>query len=161
MSDSSHIDEIDKRVIYYLATDARNTSAPMIADGVDVSPGTIRNRIQRLEAEGTIGGYHADIHYKEIEGMITALFVCEVAVSDLETLVTDVLDIAGVINVRELLSGRENIQVQVVGRDVTDLMRIATELSDLGLEIIHEDLIQREFHRPYQPFGPDGTTVHE
>lgn len=161
MSDSSYIDEIDKRVIHSLAIDARNTSAPMIADEVDVSSGTIRNRIQRLETEGTIGGYHADIRYKEIEGMITTLFACEASISDLESRVTDVLDIPGVINVRELLSGRENLQVQAVGKNVNDLRRIATELSDLNLEIVHEHLVQREFHRPYQPFGPDGTTVHE
>ena len=161
MSDSKSIDEIDERVIYYLVAEARNTSAPNIADEVDVSPGTIRNRIEHLEAEGAIGGYHADIRYQEIGGMITTLFVCEASISDLETLVADILDISGVINVRELLSGRENLQVTAVGKDVDDLMRIATDLSDLDLKIIHEDLIQREFHQPYGPFGPDRTTTHE
>lgn len=45
--------------------------------------------------------------------------------------------------------------MEVVGTDTNDLMRIATALSNLGLEIAHEKSIQREFFHPYQPFGPD------
>lgn len=53
---ANRLDEIDKRVLYHLAADARDTSAPAIAEEVNVSAGTIRNRIRQLEADGTIKG---------------------------------------------------------------------------------------------------------
>ncbi|WP_239640386.1 AsnC family transcriptional regulator [Halogeometricum pallidum] len=43
------LDEVDKRILYYLARDARNVSAPMVAEEASVSAGTIRNRINQLE----------------------------------------------------------------------------------------------------------------
>ena len=53
---ANRLDEIDRRVLYHLAADARDTSAPAIAEEVNVSAGTIRNRIRQLEADGTIKG---------------------------------------------------------------------------------------------------------
>lgn len=46
------VDKIDKRILYYLAQDARNTTAREIAEEVDVSPGTVGNRIEKLENSG-------------------------------------------------------------------------------------------------------------
>jgi DNA-binding Lrp family transcriptional regulator len=126
----------------------------MIAHETDVSPGTIRNRIQRLEEEGVIRGYHAHIDYSEIDGMLTALFQCDSSVSESETLAKRALDAPGVINVRELAPGRGNIQVQAVGADSKDLVRIAAALSDLGLEIDHENLIHQECFYPYHHSVP-------
>jgi DNA-binding Lrp family transcriptional regulator len=60
------VDEIDKRVLYHLARDARNTTAAEIANEMEVTPATIRNRIKQLEAEGILRGYLADINYKSI-----------------------------------------------------------------------------------------------
>ena len=50
------IDEVDERVLYYLAEEARHTSAPDIADEVDLAPLTARNRIGRLEESSVIVG---------------------------------------------------------------------------------------------------------
>jgi DNA-binding Lrp family transcriptional regulator len=149
------IDDIDKHVICHLMRDARNVSAPTIADDADVSAGTIRNRIRRLEEEGIIRGYHADIDYKRIDRMLTTLFVCEASAPESETLARQALDIPGVINVRELMPGRGNVQVKVVGTDTNELARIAADLSNLGLEIEHEKSVQHEYFHPYQPFSSD------
>lgn len=64
---SVRFDEIDKRILYHLARDARGISAPDIADEVNVSAGSIRNRINRLEEEGVLEGYHARIDYERAE----------------------------------------------------------------------------------------------
>ena len=149
------LDEVDKRIIYHLTNDARNTSAPTIAEEVNVSAGTIRNRIKQLEEHGVIAGYHAHIDYERVDRRLTDLLVCNAPVPDRESLAMRVLDIPGVVNVRELMTGRGNLQVKSVGTDTADLSRIARELSNLGLEIEDEDLIQRELFHPYQPFGPD------
>jgi DNA-binding Lrp family transcriptional regulator len=149
------VDEIDKRILYYLGGDARNTTAPAIAGEVDVTPATIRNRIQQLEEAGILRGYPADVDYERIEGRTKYLFTCTVPVTERERLAQAALDVSGVVNVRELLAGRSNLRVVAVGVDTQDLSRIAGELSDLGLEVEDEDVVEHEHFRPYQPFGPD------
>lgn len=152
------LDEIDKRILYALARDARNVAAPEVAEQVDVSPATVRNRIRQLEDDGVIRGYHADIDFEQCGGRMTNLFVCDTDVADRENLARKVLQVAGVVNVRELRSGTGNLQVKAVGEDVSDLSRIAERLGELGLTIEDEDLVQREFFAPYSPFGPDEET---
>lgn len=149
------LDEIDKHIIYALAKDARNVSAPMLAEKVDVSDGTIRNRIDQLEEAGIIRGYHADIDYERCEGRLTNLFICNVSVGERQSLAREVLTIPGVVNVREIRTGRGNLQIKAVGEDASDLTRIAQQINRLGLEIEDEDLIQQEYFAPYEPFGPE------
>lgn len=155
---SRRLDEIDRRIIYALQQDARNISAPMVADEMDVSPGTIRNRIDQLEDASIIKGYHADIDYERCESRLTNLFVCNTSASERENLARKALTVPGVVNVRELRTGRGNLQIKAVGEEMSDLTRIAHQLSKLGLEIEDEDLIQEEYFTPYEPFGPDGAS---
>lgn len=152
---ANQLDEIDKRILYHLAEDARNTSAPMIAEEVNVSAGTIRNRINQLEDRGIIKGYHAAIDYERIDGSLMNLLVCNTSVSDREKLAKQALRIPGVINIRELMTGRGNLHVTVVGADTNDLTHVSRALSELGVEIVDEGLLQREYTTPYQPFGPE------
>lgn len=149
------IDEIDKRILYYLAQDARNTAAPAIAEEVQVTPATIRNRIRKLEEEGVIRGYHADIDYERIKGRVTYQFSCTAPIPDRDRLAQSALEISGVITVRELMAGHANLSITVVGADTDDVSRIASQLSDLGLEIEDEGVIEKEYHHPYHPFGPE------
>jgi len=65
---SHHLDEIDRRILHALMSDARNTSAPMIAEGLNVSAATVRNRIERLEEEGVIRGYTAIVDFEQADG---------------------------------------------------------------------------------------------
>lgn len=148
-------DAVDKRILYHLARDARETSAPAIAEETDVSAGTIRNRIRQLQAGGIIRGYHADIDYERVEGRIVNLFMGTTAVPDRERLAKRTLEISGVVGVKELMAGRGNLHVTAVGTDTDDITRIARELSNLGIDIENEALVQREYFHPYHPFGPE------
>lgn len=149
------VDEIDKRILYYLTRDARNTSAPAIAEEVQVTAATIRNRIRQLEEHGILRGYHANIDYERIERRVTYEFNCTAPVSDRDRLSQAALEVSGVVTVRKLMTGHENLAITVVGTDTDDVSRIARELSDLGLEIDDENVIEEEYHQPYHPFGPD------
>lgn len=149
------VDKVDERILYHLARDARDTSAPMIAEETDVSAGTIRNRIHQLESSGIIRGYHADIDYERVEGRIVNLFVGSTQVPDRERLAKQTLEISGVVGVTELMTGRGNLHIATVGTDTDDITRIARELSNLGVEIEDEALTQREYFNPYHPFGPE------
>lgn len=152
---SSRLDEIDKRILYHLARDARGISAPDIAEEVNVSAGTIRNRISQLEEEGVIEGYHVRIDYERAERRLTNLFVCSTDVPDRERIAKQVADIPGVIGVRELMTGRGNLHVTAVGEDMADLSRVARDLATLGIDIEEENLVQQEYRGPYDAFGPD------
>lgn len=149
------LDEVDKRILYHLVKDARNTSAPQIAEEVNVSAGTIRNRIHQLEEEGILEGYHAKIDYERVDDRLTNLFVCTVPVAERDRIAQQVLDVPGVVQVRELMTGQGNLHVKAVGEDMGDLSRIARKLTNLGLTIQDEHLLQREHERPYHAFGPD------
>jgi len=151
----SQLDEIDRRVIYELMADARNTSAPKIADAVDVSPATIRNRIDRLEEQGVITGYHAAVDFEAADGRLTNLYLCNAPVAERESYASKVRAIPGVVNVRELMTGRRNLHVLAVGESIDDLRRIARAISSLGIEIEDEDLVQTESVHPYSPYGPE------
>lgn len=148
------IDTVDEQILYYLAQEARHTSAPDIAEEVDVSAPTVRNRIRRLEEAGIIRGYHANINYQKVEGRLTNHYICSTANRDREEMAQRVLDVPGVINVREIMSGKGDLRIEVVGTDTDDLTRIAQDISALGIEIDDEDLVHREYFRPYAPFGP-------
>lgn len=148
------LDEIDRRVLYALMQDSRNTSAPDVADEVNVSPGTVRNRINQLEDNGIITGYSAHIDFERADGRLTNLYICNTPIAEREALANQARAIPGVINVRELMAGQRNLHILAIGEDTADLRGIATSISNLGIEIQGEDLVQNETHYPYTPYGP-------
>ncbi len=147
-------DEIDKRIIYRLTEDARNTSAPDIAREVGVSPGTIRNRIKKLEERGVIRGYHAHISYELIENHLVSLFICSTEIKYKTALARKAAQIPGVVNVRQVMSGQGNLHLKVVGSDMKDLAAVASQLAELGLSVEAGELLEEESFRPYSQFGP-------
>lgn len=151
---SQRIDKIDEQILYYLTQEARHTSAPDIAEKVDVSAPTVRNRIRRLEEEGVIVGYHAHVNYERANGLLTNLFLCSTSATDRQEMAQRVLEIPGIINVREVMTGKGDLGIKAVGTDTDDLTRIAQDITTLGIEIDDEALIHREYFRPYAQFGP-------
>lgn len=149
------VDEIDKRILYYLAGDARNTATPDVAEEMEVTAATIRNRIRQLEERGILRGYHADIDYDSIDGHVTYEFTCTAPIPNRDQLSQSALKISGVVTVRELMTGKSNLTITAVGSDNNDINRIASELSNLGLEIEDESVLEAEYHQPYDPFGPE------
>lgn len=149
------LDEIDRHILFYLARDARRTSAPDIAEDLDVSSATIRNRIKKLEDSGIIRGYHADIDYEKTDGKLTHLYICTADPHRREDFLREALETPGVIHVREVMSGRRNLHITAIGEDKTDIAQISIQLSNVGIEIEEVDILQRDIHNPYQLFGPE------
>jgi DNA-binding Lrp family transcriptional regulator len=154
--DTDHrLDEIDRRILHALMEDARDTSASSLAEEAGVSGATIRNRIHKLEDAGIIRGYTAQVDFELAGGKLTNLYLCDVPVTDREAMAHEARAIPGVINVRTLMTGRRNIHVLAVGEDTSDLRRIARRLTDIGIHIEDEDLVEEELQAPYGPFMPD------
>lgn len=149
------IDNIDKRILYRLAEEARHTSAPDIASELDVSAPTIRNRIKKLEENGVIEGYHAHINYEKVEGRLTTVFTCSTTDTDRSRFAQRILNVPGVIQVREVMAGREDILVTAVGRDTDEITRIGQDIEAMGVDIEDQDLVHQDHYRPYARFGSE------
>jgi DNA-binding Lrp family transcriptional regulator len=154
---SIRLDDVNKRIIHALMQDARNTSAPMIADEVGVSAATIRNRINQLEDAGIIRGYHASINFEAADERLTVLYTVTAPMSKRTRIAQQTRKITGVVNVREFVSGEQNLHVTAVGPDVDAINDIARELTELDVEINDEKLVRTEQHQAYHPFGPTET----
>lgn len=146
------LDEVDKGILYRLQRDARGTTAQEIAETVGVSPSTVRNRIDRLETEGVINGYHPEINYEAANLPLQVLFVCTAPATHRSELAEKILDVQGVVDLREMMTGRQNIHVEVVATSTTDISRISDAIHDLGLEIESSELIKRRRMQPFDHF---------
>jgi Lrp/AsnC family leucine-responsive transcriptional regulator len=146
------LDDLDRHILYTLQQDARHTSSTEIATELDLSPSTVRKRIQRLEERGIITGYHLEIDYEKAGFPLYAKLICTAPIPDREELAQQALDIPGIAAVRELMNGHENIYINIVGVDHDDLSRITEELHDLGLDVLDEQIICHEYVCPYQGF---------
>ncbi len=153
------IDDLDKRIIYCLQQDARNTTSSDIAESMGVSSSTVRNRIQRLEERGIITEYDTRIDFEAAGSQLYTLIICTAPIPERSKLARQALEVDGVVDVREVMTGEENVHVAIVGTDSNDLSRITEELDELGLEVNDEDLIRNEYATPYSEF--DVTTEEE
>lgn len=150
------IDDLDRHILHALQNDARRTSASDIASTADVSARTVRNRIERLEERGIIKGYGVDVDFERAGYQLHTLIVCTAPIHEREEIARKALDVSGVVALREVMTGEENVHVEVVGTDGDDLSRIGRDLNELGLEIVDEDIIRNEYTRSFQRFDPDG-----
>lgn len=153
------IDDVDRGILYMLQREARETTAQEIADVVGVSPSTVRNRIDQLEAEGVIEGYHPEVNYEAANLPLRVLFVCTAPPTERTALAERVMDIRGVVDLLEMMTGRRNIHVEVVGTSTSDVTRITDAIHELGLEIESSELIRERRIQPFNHFQFSGEHV--
>nr|WP_255170852.1 winged helix-turn-helix transcriptional regulator [Natrononativus amylolyticus] len=78
-----------------LQREARNTTAQEIGETVGVSPSTVRNRIDQLESDGVIRGYHPKLDYEAANLPLCVLFVCTAPATRRSELADKVMNIQG------------------------------------------------------------------
>ena len=147
------LDALDRHIVYALQGDARRTSASEIAEEYGVSASTVRKRIRKLEEAGIVQGYNLDVDYERAGFQLHTLILCTAPVPQREELARRALDVEGVVAVREVMTGSQNVHVEVVGRDGDDLSRIGRELDAVGLGIEDEDIIRNEYVNQYEGFA--------
>lgn len=150
------LDDVDRSILYMLQQDARNSTAQDIADRAGVSASTVRNRIDQLEADGIIEGYHPEINYEAANLPLQVTFVISASPMKLEAYSESLRGIQGVIDVREMLTGRRNLHVDVVGTSTTDLTRITDAIHELGVEIESSEMMRRRHVQPFNHFFLQG-----
>ncbi|WP_224332682.1 Lrp/AsnC family transcriptional regulator [Haloprofundus halobius] len=152
MSDRD-LDAVDRGIIYLLQQDARRTITD-IAETVNVSANTVRNRIDRLESRGVIEGYSVDVDFNKTHSQHYYQFVCTTPVSDREERVEEILSIDGILKVRTLMTGTRNLLVTAVGETSDEITDIAKELDSRDhVDIEFEDLIRIEKCQPLSKYN--------
>ncbi len=147
------LDAIDREILYALQEEARNLSSSEIAERTEASSSTVRKRIQRLESEGVIKGYSANIDYTKSGYPIRMLLFCTAPIPDRSEYIDNILEISGVVSVQELVTGEQNLLVTVVGETDRDITPIAQEISDLGLTITDEVLVRSQRSTAFDTFS--------
>lgn len=157
---SRQLDEIDRGILHLLQQDARDLTPVDIAEDLPVSEGTVRNRIGRLEDDGVIEGYVPTIDYESAGFPLEVVFTCTGPIDRRRDLIEDVLRVHRVVNVREMLSSRGNVQVVAIATSLDEVLTVATELTELGLTVDNQRLTLSEHVRPFNHFG-EGVTETE
>ena len=151
MSDEE-IDNVDKAILYALQEDARNISSGDIAERAGTSGSTVRKRIQRLESDGVIKGYSAEVDYQRSGYPLRMLLFCTASIPDRGERIPEILAIDGVVSVQELVTGDENLLVTAVGESDGDITPVAQELLEMGLTVADEVLVRSHETTPFGTF---------
>lgn len=150
-----NLDDVDRGILHTLQADSREATAADMGALVGVSASTVRNRIERLEAEGVIRGYHPEIDY-ERAGFDLHLFVmCRAPTANRAELAEEALGLPGVVNVREMTTGAENLHIEVVAVDSDAADEALGGIEDLDLEIESSHIIKELHVQPFNHFGAD------
>ena len=151
--DDSLIDDVDRSILHQLQLNARQTDTE-IAEKVDVTSTTVRNRLDKLEDGGVIRGYYPEINYERAGYPLHVMFVCTVNPNDLDTLAEQILDVRGVVTTRDLLGGERNVHVEIVAGSVREIEDIRNELAGLGMTINSSEIISETRIQSWDHFYP-------
>ena len=154
---SDELDAVDRGILHMLQEDARFNNASDIAERVDVTANTVRNRIDRLEERGIIRGYVPVIDYEQADYQLKVVMRCSAPVPERTDLAQKARGIEGVIEVRELMTGRRNVEVTVVADEGEQITAAASALTELGFGIEDEELIKNDYTQPFAHFEVDDT----
>jgi len=151
----AEIDDVDRAILHALQEDARNMSSGDIAERTGTSDSTVRKRIRRLESEGVIKGYSAEVDYQQSGYPLRMLLFCTASIADRAEMVSEILEIDGVVSVQELVTGEQNLLVTAVGESDNDITPVARELLEMGLTVADEVLVRSHETTPFGSFAPD------
>lgn len=155
------LDDVDRGILQLLQRDARNTTAVEMGEAVGVSDATVRNRIEALEDRGILQGYVPTINYERAGYPLELQIRCTAPISEREKLAKEALAIEGVVEVTDLMTGRNNIEVRAIAPTHQDLTQIAVEIDELGLAVESEVLVSHHYFRPFNHFGVDDVSAGE
>lgn len=154
---ADELDNVDKGILYLLQENARTNTTTEIAEKVGVSSSTVGNRINKLEELGVITGYHPTIDYEQTGMGHHLLIVATVPLEDQEEIVDNLVDVPGVVSVRELLTNNGNLSIELVGKNKREIEKSFGELNSLGADIEGIDILKRVRAFPYNHFGEEHT----
>ena len=119
------LDAIDRNILRLLRLDARMSNAALAAE-VGLSPSACSRRLDILEKNGTIGGYHARLSHKALDYKMIAIVHISLSGQFAKTLAEFEAAVKRCPNVLVcyLMSGEYDYILRVAARDLEDYERI-------------------------------------
>lgn len=156
--DLNELDNVDKGILFLLQENPRTNTTADIGEKVGVSSSTVGNRINKLEERGIITGYHPTINYEKAGLDHHLLVIGTIPLEDQDATADDVMDVSGVVSVRELLSNNGNISIELVGRSRADIKSSISRLDAVGVEVERTEIMKTERVQTFDHFGQEYTT---
>ncbi|WP_188853876.1 Lrp/AsnC family transcriptional regulator [Haloarcula argentinensis] len=153
-------DAIDVQILSNLLLDARYLSAPDAAAQADVTAGTIRNRIDKLESNGVIEGYETRIDYHRL-GFLPVLFVCTILPDEYGSISQKVGQHPAVTRTQIVHSGSHNFHVVAIANCQSQITAIQNNLVEFDIEIESVSLINTEEKFQFSEFGDTEEDTHD
>lgn len=150
------LDATDRAILYLLQEESgMHLTHDEIGDRINVSSSTVSNRLQELKEREILRGYQPIVDYGAAGILHHLLFICTAPIADRRSICEQTIEIHGVVNVRELLSGSRNLHVEVVAMELSDIETVAEKLDALGLDIDQSEILQKSYYQPFDQFGSD------
>lgn len=131
MDSQIEVDGTDLEIIDLLECNGRSTLAE-IGKAVSLSPPAVKRRVDRLEIEGVITGYSAQVDYaklgRPIEAFTELRFAGSTKVGAIAGIAADLPEVTAV----HTIAGDPDALVHMRVRDVTDLTRVIDLLRRSG-----------------------------
>lgn len=141
------LDDVDRQLLNLLQSDAR-FSAIELAEQIGVSDNTVHNRMDRLQEAGVVTGYTTSVDLDRAGLRLYFHFTCTASISERSTVAEQAMELPQVLEVTELMTGQENLQIKAVGVQDDDITHVAERLDQLSLTINDENLIREEHVQP-------------
>lgn len=148
------IDETDARILAVLQNNAR-LSNKEIAARVGVAPSTCLERTRRLQDDGVLLGYHADVSPKAVGATLQAMVAVRLRIHALEDVERFQAHVRGLAAVRDVyyLAGANDFLVHVSVRDTDHLRELILGAFANREEVGHVEtaLIYDHYRNPVLP----------
>lgn len=137
------MDALDHKMLAILSVDGR-ISITDLADELPLSISATRDRMKRLEASGAIDGFSVRVNAaamgRTIEALVDVRLGPSILAADAESHIRAMTPVVDAMH----LSGRFDMQLYVVARDVAELDQLLTQLrEDVGAEETNSRLVLR------------------
>jgi len=83
------------------------------------------------------------------------LLLCTVQPDNRAEAADDVIDIDGVISVRELITGEENLHVEIIGHTREEVVDTISNIEQVGIEVVDSEIIKNECRQPFDSLKPE------
>ncbi len=124
------MDKIDRKLLRLLQENARYT-LKQLSEKVYLSSPAVAARIEKLEEEGIITGYHADVSLDKMGFHITAFINLEMPPKQKATFLTYIAEVPNVIEC-DVVSGSYSVLIKVSFPSTTDLDLFIGQLQKYG-----------------------------
>jgi len=124
------VDDIDKKLLDILNKNSRLSFADL-GRQINLSPSSVRERVQKLEEEGVIKKYNIQINNKLIGYDLEAFILLKVFPGKLKYVIDKVIEFPE-ITVAHRITGNQNIHLKVVVKNQLCLQKLLDKLMQFG-----------------------------